>query len=92
MLSHLVLGKGLTKGIPAQVREGLAERASRLQEQQQLPVFKAAALEASPTDYQARSRSPTPERKAPVVRFETSQVCGNGSVMQPPVLNQLMHA
>ena len=73
-----MLGKRLTEAALVQVREALAERASRLQEQQQLPVFKAAALEGSPADYQTRSRSPTPERKAPVVRFETSQV-GNPS-------------
>ena len=71
-----MLGKILTEATPVQVREALAERASRLQEQQQLPVFKIATLEGSPVDYQTRLRSPTAERKAPVVRFETSQVGG----------------
>ena len=73
-----------------QVREALAERANRLQEQQQLPVFKSATLGGSPADYQTRSRSPTPERKAPVVRFETSQV-GDRVKHATPALYLSMH-
>ena len=56
---------GLIEATPVQVREALAERANRLQEQQQLPVFNTATLEGSPADYQTRLRSPTTERKAP---------------------------
>lgn len=43
-----------------QVKEALAERASRTAEQQELPVFKAAALQGAPADYQSRARSPLP--------------------------------
>ena len=43
-----------------QVKEALAERASRIAEQQELPVFKAAALQGAPADYQSRARSPPP--------------------------------
>lgn len=43
-----------------QVKEALAQRASKVKEQQELlPVFKAAALEGPPTDYQPRSKSPS---------------------------------
>ena len=43
-----------------QVKEALAERAGRIAEQQELPVFKAAALQGAPADYQSRARSPPP--------------------------------
>ena len=38
---------------------------AQVKEQQQLPVFKLAALEGAPADYQTRSESPSPARAAP---------------------------
>ena len=52
------------KGMTVQVQESLAQRTSRLQEQQQLPVFKSTALEGSPVDYQPRSTPPPVDSQA----------------------------